>query len=55
MMGSLPKVPEHHGGRKDHGSRVSPIGSHDIASDVSAAGLEKSVFLNVCQCNLVLE
>jgi len=37
------KVPEHHGGRKDHGSRVSPIGSHDITSHMSAARLEKSV------------
>lgn len=45
MMGGLPKVPEHHRGRKDHGGRVSPIGPHDIASDMSAAGLEKCVLL----------
>lgn len=41
----LPKVPEHHGGRKDHSGRVSPVCSHNIASDMSAAWLEKSVFL----------
>jgi len=48
MMGGLPKVPKHHGGRKDHGGRVSPVCSHDIASDVSAARLEKSVLLSMC-------
>jgi hypothetical protein len=47
MMGDLPKVPEHHGCGKDHGGRVSPVGSHDIASDMSAAGLKKSVLLNM--------
>lgn len=54
-MGGLPKVPEHHGCRKDHGSRVSPIGSHNITGNVSAPRLEKSVLLNMCQWVLALE
>lgn len=54
-MGGLPKVPEHHGCRKDHGSRVSPIGSHNITGNVSAPRLEKSVLLNMCQWGLALE
>jgi len=48
MIRDLPKVSEHHGCGKDHGSWVSPVSSHDITSDVSASRLEKSVFLNVC-------
>ena len=55
MMGGLPKVPKHHGGRKDHSGWVSPVCSHDIASDVSATRLEKSVFLSVYQWILALE
>lgn len=45
QSGSLPEVPEHHGGRKDHSGRVSPVGPHDIAGDMPAAWLKKSVFL----------
>ena len=42
-------MPEHHGGRKDHGTGISPVGSHDITSHMPAARLEKRVLLNVCQ------
>ena len=52
-MRDLPEMPEHHGGRKDHGSRVSPVGSHDVTGDMSAARLEKSILLNMCQNFLV--
>ena len=48
-MTNLPKVPKHHGSGKDHGGRISPVCSHDITSDMSAARLEKSVLLNMCQ------
>jgi hypothetical protein len=51
----LPKVPEHHGSRKNHGGWVSPVCSHNITSDMSAARLEKSVLLSACQRMLVLQ
>lgn len=36
----IPKMPEHHGGTKNHGGRVCTIGAHDIAGDVTASWLE---------------
>lgn len=38
-------MPEHHGGRKDHSGRIGPVCSHDIASDMPASWLKKSIFL----------
>lgn len=45
VTGHLPKMPEHHGCAQNHGSGVSLVGTHDILSDVTAARLEKSIFL----------
>ena len=40
-----PKVSEHHSSAQDHGSGIGSIGAHDVASDVTTAGLEESIFL----------
>ena len=40
-----PKVSEHHSSAQDHGSGVGGVGAHDVAGDVTTAGLEESVFL----------
>lgn len=42
-VGIKTKVTKHHGGRKDHGSGVSLVSALNVKTDVSAAGLEKSV------------
>lgn len=40
-----PKVPQHHGGAENHGSRVSLVSTHDITSDVTASRLKQGVIL----------
>lgn len=40
-----PQVPQHHGCRQDHGSRVSFVCTHDVLGNVTASRLEKSIFL----------
>ena len=38
-------MPQHHGRRENHGCGVGAVGTHDVLRDVTAAGLEESVFL----------
>ena len=41
----LPKVSEHHSCTKNHGSGVGAVGSHQIGCHMTAARLEKCIFL----------
>ena len=49
----LPKVTEHHGRAEDHGGRISGVGAHDVAGDMTASRLEQGVFLSSSQLTVL--
>jgi hypothetical protein len=41
------KMSQHHGCGENHGSWVSLVSTHDVATNVTATRLEESVFLSI--------
>ena len=45
--GHVPEMSEHHGRGEDHSRGIGTVRAHDVLSDVPAARLEESVFLDI--------